>query len=247
MSERPISSDDPSDSARSDPSTDTTCDGTTSDDSTGDDSTGAGTTREPARAGDHYFTGRPASADERRRITVSLAGRDVEVEVAGGVFSPGGLDKGTAILLDEVPGPPTRGTFLDLGCGWGPIALTLGLLSPEADTWAVDVNERALDLARGNAARLGLDVRAALPSEVPADVTFDLIWSNPPIRIGKAALHDLLRAWLPRLAPGGTAYLVVSKNLGGDSLQRWITTDLGLPCIRHSSAKGFRVLAVSRS
>lgn len=199
-------------------------------------------TRDP----DHYFAAAPASADQRRPLRVSLAGRDVEVEVAGGVFSPGSLDKGTAVLLDEAPAPPEDGVFLDLGCGWGPIALTLGLLSPRAEVWAVDVNERALDLTRTNATSLALaGVRVARPDQVPPEVRFDLIWSNPPIRIGKAALHDLLRTWLPRLRPGGEAYLVVSKNLGGDSLQRWITAELGLPCTRYASAKGFRILAVS--
>ena len=195
---------------------------------------------------DHYFTAAPASAEQRRSLRVHLAARDVEVEVAGGVFSPGGLDKGTAILLDEVPQPPAEGTFLDLGCGWGPMALTMGLLSPDAEVWAVDVNERALDLTRANAARLGLDrIVAVQPDDVPDEATFDLIWSNPPIRIGKPALHELLRTWLPRLADGGTAYLVVSKNLGGDSLQRWIESDLGLRCTRYASSKGFRILAVT--
>ncbi|WP_392545192.1 class I SAM-dependent methyltransferase [Oryzobacter telluris] len=195
---------------------------------------------------DHYFTASPASADERRRVRVRLAGREVEVEVAGGIFSPGGLDKGTAVLFDEAPAPPTSGTFLDLGCGWGPLALTLGLQAPGATVWAVDVNERALDLTRRNAESLGLSgVHAGVAADVPADARFDLIWSNPPIRVGKAVLHELLRTWLPRLAPGGVAYLVVQKNLGSDSLQTWITTELGLPCARHASAKGFRVLRVS--
>ena len=194
---------------------------------------------------DHYFTASPASADERRDLRVRLAGRDVDVEVAGGVFSPGGLDKGTAVLLEEAPAPPASGTFLDLGCGWGPVALTLGLLSPAATVWAVDVNERALDLTRRNAGALDLPgVRAATADEVPGDVRFDLVWSNPPIRVGKAALHDLLRTWLPRLAPGGEAYLVVQRNLGSDSLQRWVVDELAMPCERHTSSKGFRVLRV---
>ena len=112
-----------------------------------------------------------------------------------------------AVLLAQVPAPPPAGTFLDLGCGWGPIALTLGRTAPEATVWAVDVNERALDLLRRNAARLGLDnVRVARPDAVPPTERFDLIWSNPPIRIGKAALHELLRAWLPRLASGCCAW-----------------------------------------
>ncbi|WP_377643363.1 class I SAM-dependent methyltransferase [Oryzobacter terrae] len=195
---------------------------------------------------DHYFTASPASADERRPLRVRLAGRAVEVEVAGGVFSPGGLDKGTAVLLDEAPAPPPSGTFLDLGCGWGPVAIALALRSPAATVWAVDVNERALDLARRNALALDLPgVRPVTAQEVPQDVRFDLVWSNPPIRVGKAALHELLRTWLPRLAPGGEAYLVVQRNLGSDSLQRWITTELSMACERHTSSKGFRVLRVS--
>ena len=194
---------------------------------------------------DHYFTAAPASADERRRTTVRLAGREVEAEVAPGIFSPGGLDKGTAVLLDEAPEPPATGTFLDLGCGWGPIALSLALRSPAATVWALDVNERALDLTRRTAAALGLDgVRASTADGIPDDVRFDLIWSNPPIRVGKAVLHELLRTWLPRLAPTGVAHLVVQRNLGSDSLQRWIETDLGMPCTRLTSSKGFRVLEV---
>ncbi len=195
---------------------------------------------------DHYFTATPASPDERRELPVTLAGRRLSVEVAPGIFSPGGVDKGTAVLFEEVPNPPPSGRFLDIGCGWGPIALTLGLLSEHADIVGVDVNERSVDLTNRNAASLGLShVRAVTPDAVPDDAAYDLIWSNPPIRIGKPALHDLLRLWLPRLAPGGMAYLVVQRNLGSDSLQRWIEADLGMPCARHASNKGFRVLRVA--
>jgi 16S rRNA G1207 methylase RsmC len=196
-------------------------------------------------SGDHYFSGSPASAAGRHTVTVELAGSRRTVQVAAGVFSPERVDIGTAVLLAHAPDPPDRGALLDLGCGWGPIALTLGLLSPDADVYAVDVNERALDLLADNAASLGLQrVSACLPTQVPAEVRFATIWSNPPIRIGKAALHDLLRTWLPRLQPGGTAYLVVSKHLGADSLARWVEGDLGMPCTRLASSRGFRVLAV---
>ncbi len=193
---------------------------------------------------DHYFTAEPASDGELRARTVELTGRMVEVLTAGGIFSPDGLDKGTAVLLRSVPAPPAQGMFLDLGCGWGPLALTLGLESPEARVYAVDVNRRAVDLARRNAERLGCSgVIACEPSEVPEDVRFDLIWSNPPIRIGKTALHELLGRWLALLAPGGTAYLVVSRNLGSDSLQSWLAATFpDLTVSRAASAKGFRVL-----
>jgi 16S rRNA G1207 methylase RsmC len=200
---------------------------------------------------DHYFTARPASSDERRTLTVRLAGREVDVETAGGVFSPGRVDLGTQVLLRTVPELPADATdVLDLGCGWGPVALTMALERPATRTWAVDVNERSLDLVRRNAARLGLaHVDTRLPDDVPSDVRFDAIWSNPPIRVGKEALHELLTRWLPRLRPGGDAWLVVQRNLGADSLQAWLTDWLaehqaGAAIERAASAKGFRVLRV---
>ncbi|WP_270887675.1 class I SAM-dependent methyltransferase [Pedococcus sp. 5OH_020] len=198
---------------------------------------------------EHYFTAQPATPGQVRPLRVRLADRDVTVETAAGVFSPDALDKGTAVLLRTAPPPSTSGRLLDLGCGWGPIALTLGLLAPEALVYAVDVNERSVDLVRRNAATLRLDgVRAVLPHQVPTDLEFDAIWSNPPIRVGKAVLHDLMLSWLPRLAVGGAAYLVVQKNLGSDSLQRWLTSNLPqrYAVRRYASDKGFRVLEVRR-
>lgn len=182
-------------------------------------------------------------------IEVELAGRRLGVRTDAGVFSPQHVDTGTAVLLDRVPAPPPAGDVLDLGCGWGPLALTLALLSPGARVWAVDVNARALELVRENAAGLGLpNVTAAQPDEVPPDLAFETIWSNPPIRIGKEALHALLLRWLPRLRAGGDAWLVVQRNLGSDSLQRWLQDALGdaFETTREASSKGFRVLRVSR-
>ncbi|NJC21970.1 16S rRNA G1207 methylase RsmC [Arthrobacter pigmenti] len=196
----------------------------------------------------HYFSATPAGPDQRRALRVVLDGRLRELVTAGGIFSPDGVDKGTSILLAEVP-PPEGQTLLDIGCGWGPLALTMALQEPKARVVAVDVNERALGLVRENASRLGLDnLSAAAPDAVAADLTFDTIWSNPPIRIGKEALHALLLTWLPRLAPGGTAWLVVQKNLGADSLQRWLVAefDEGYEVDRAATAKSFRILRVTR-
>lgn len=182
-------------------------------------------------------------------LEVTLAGRDVEVVTADGVFSGGQLDLGTRVLFRETPDPPETGDLLDLGCGWGPIALTMALLSPRATVWAVDVNERALELTRENAARLRLrGVRAVPPDQVPGDVRFAAIWSNPPIRVGKAELHALLLRWLPRLTPEGVAHLVVQRNLGADSLHTWLTGALGaeFSVTRAGSAKGYRVLRIAR-
>jgi 16S rRNA G1207 methylase RsmC len=203
---------------------------------------------------DHYFTAEPASASERRQVRVFLAGREVIVETAPGIFCPDRVDIGTTVLLDEAPAPPPIGNLLDIGSGWGPIALALGLLSPDANIWAVDVNQRALGLARDNAKRLGVkSFQALTPDEVPADIRFSAIWSNPPIRVGKTALHEMLLMWLPRLEAGGTAYLVVQKNLGADSLQRWLATELeamepgAFSVGRYATARGFRVISAHRT
>jgi 16S rRNA (guanine1207-N2)-methyltransferase len=194
---------------------------------------------------DHYFSGRPRSPEVRQSVTLSVWGLTLEVQTATGVFSAGRLDIGTSVLFRQTS-PPTRpGRYLDLGCGYGAIACALAVSVAGAEVWAVDVNERALDLTRDNALSCAVSERVvtALPDDVPPGVGFDEIWSNPPIRVGKAALHDLLLRWLPRLAPHGRAVLVVGRHLGADSLQRWLH-DNGWRCDRIASAKGFRVLEV---
>ncbi len=200
-------------------------------------------------ASEHYFSADPGSELRLRRITVRLGGQDREVTTSNGIFSPDHIDQGTEVLLRYAPTPPETGDLLDLGCGWGPIALTLALESPGATVWAVDVNDRALELVRRNAAELGLEnVRAVRPEELPDGIEFTTIWSNPPIRVGKAELHSMLQKWLPRLAPGADSYLVVQRNLGSDSLQRWMEAEFAerLVVAREAISKGFRVLKVSR-
>ena len=197
---------------------------------------------------EHYFTADPQAAFRRVPVTTNVWGHWLELTTGSGVFAQGRLDLGTGVLLREVPPPEQARSVLDLGCGYGVIGLAVAVAVPGCHVTAVDVNERALLLARENAERLGVADRftASRPDEVAADAVFDEIWSNPPIRIGKDALHALLLRWLPRLAPGGTATLVVGKNLGADSLARWLT-DEGYPTARLASAKGFRVLQSRRA
>ena len=195
---------------------------------------------------EHYFTAAPDVAFRRTPVRAQVWGHELALTSGSGVFAQGRLDIGTSVLFRETT-PPGPGTFLDLGCGYGVIGLALAVAVPGARVWAVDVNERAVLLANDNAAALGVADRytAVTPDAVPADVSFDEIWSNPPIRVGKQALHDLLLTWLPRLASGGRAVMVVGKNLGADSLQRWMG-DQGFPTERLASAKGFRVLETRR-
>ena len=192
-----------------------------------------------------YFSEQPSGTEVRRAISAQIWGRELTLITASGVFAADWLDRGTAVLLRTSPIPQGSPRILDLGCGYGPIALAIALHCPGAVIDAVDVNERALALCRENAEALGVADRVQVlrPEQVEPDVRYDEIWSNPPIRIGKQSLHELLLSWLARLAPDGVARLVVGKNLGSDTLQRWLI-EQGYSCERVASSKGFRVLVV---
>lgn len=210
----------------------------------------------------HYFDPDPNAASRPSTADLVLPDLHLRLRTDRGVFSPDKVDLGTRVLLETVPAPPPEGRLLDLGCGYGPIALTMASRAPRARVLGVDVNARAVGLAQSNAAEYGLDnVRfavvepegAAAPAQTGAPVPeqdlhgpFDAVWSNPPIRVGKNVLHALLRTWLGRLTPRGVAHLVVQRHLGADSLQRWLD-GAGLPAERVASRAGFRVLAVRRS
>lgn len=199
-------------------------------------------------AGDHYFTSSPGSASATKTVELALPeGALLRFATDRGTFSPDRIDAGTRVLLAEGPSTATTGTLVDLGCGYGPIAVSLARRArPDAEVWAIDVNERARALCEANAAANGVggQVRVAAPDDVPEGLVVDQLWSNPPIRIGKAALHELLATWLDRLRPGtGTAVLVVQKHLGADSLARWLT-ERGHRTTRLASRQAYRVLLV---
>lgn len=194
---------------------------------------------------DHYFSADPSVPFKRVPVRASIWGHELAMETGSGVFAQGRIDIGTSVLFRETQ-PPPKGEILDLGCGYGVIGLALAVSSPGVRVTGVDVNERAVLLANENAAALGVVDRftAYVADRAPA-ASYDQIWSNPPIRIGKEALHALLLRWLPTLHPDGRAVLVVGKNLGADSLQRWLG-EQGYPTTRLASAKGFRVLQSRR-
>jgi 16S rRNA (guanine1207-N2)-methyltransferase len=193
---------------------------------------------------EQYFTARPRAPHRPGLVRVVLPDVYLELATDAGVFSPGRLDPGTRLLLEQAPPPPPAGDVLDLGCGYGPIACVLATRSPGATVWAVDVNERALGLCARNAAAAGLaNVRCVPAGDPSVPPRLAGIWSNPPVRIGKAALQSLLSAWLGRLAPGARAYLVVGRNLGADSLHRWLA-EQGWPVTRQAARSGYRLLQV---
>ena len=197
----------------------------------------------------HYFASSPEGPLVTREITVNLNGNKTQVLTAGGIFSPEHIDQGTQVLLTHIEAANPTGTFLDIGCGWGPIALALALQSPKAKIYAIDVNERSLQLTKMNAEKLGIsNIIVCKPEDVPQEIMFDEIWSNPPIRVGKKVLHEILNVWIKKLVQGGTARLVVQKNLGSDSLHKWLMEEFSpeFDSTRIDSSKTFRVLKVSK-
>jgi len=198
----------------------------------------------------HYFSSAPTGDAERHRFTIPGPHGDLTIDGSAGVFSQHGLDKGTAVLLDtmrkhDFPHPSDGSSLCDIGCGSGVIAITLAAMFPQCTVYAVDVNERARALCADNARTNALtNVVVCAPDEIDEAIRFSLVWSNPPIRIGKDALHELLLFWLGRLTNDGLAHLVVNKNLGADSLQKWMESN-SYSVERLGSSKGFRVFEVS--
>jgi 16S rRNA (guanine1207-N2)-methyltransferase len=194
----------------------------------------------------HYWDRSPAPP-RLRLVPLDLPTGRVWLETDAGVFARLAIDPGTAILLDVAPPPPPQGDLLDLGCGYGPIAIHLATAAPDAVVWAVDVNPRALARATANAERLGLgNVRIAAPEQVPDDVQFAAIYSNPPVRIGRDRMRELVSRWIGRLQPNGAAYLVIQRHLGSDSFAAWLAGN-GWEVERLASKRGYRVLQLRRA
>ena len=165
---------------------------------------------------DHYYTELPNSAHDERQIALTALGRTLHFTTDAGVFSRDGLDKGTEILLGALP--EMSGRALDLGCGWGAVGVALGARYPELEIVMTDVNARAVELARRNAAANG--VRATVvqgDGYAAVEGAFDAIVTNPPIRAGKAVIYALFDSARARLVPGGALYIVIRKQQGAPS------------------------------
>lgn len=197
----------------------------------------------------HYFSELPEGEFKTKEITIELFDTKYKVVTAGNVFSPDHIDQGTSVLLKQIDEIEPNSTLLDIGCGWGPIALALALASPTSTVYAIDVNQRSLELTRINAEKLGIkNIITSTPEDLPKEIQFDGIWSNPPIRVGKVILHEIMHTWLPRLKSEAEALLVVQKNLGADSLQKWIQEEFKeFSTERIETSKGFRIISVIKN
>jgi 16S rRNA G1207 methylase RsmC len=197
----------------------------------------------------HYFSEQPQTDAKTHSVEFELEGTVFNLTAASGTFSSTRLDSGTRVLLKESALFPDSGTVLDIGCGWGPISLAVATLRPETEVFGLDVNSRSLELAQANAAALKLkNFKAVRAEQIPNELLFDGIWSNPPIRVGKAVLHQLMQTWIPRLKPGASAMLVVQKQLGAESFQKWLAeTFTEFDVAKQSIDKGYRVIRVTNS
>ena len=194
----------------------------------------------------HYFSAKPSVASAPKSVELALPDMKLTLATDRGVFSADRVDAGTKYLLLDGPMPVAPALVADVGCGYGPIAVTLAKRFPAATVWGVDVNERARNLCQANAVTAGCDnVEVYAPDEVPSGRLVDAVYANPPLRMGKDALHELLAEWLERLTPAGVLVQVVHRHLGADSLQRWLE-DSGWPTERLGSRAGYRLLRSGR-
>jgi len=194
-----------------------------------------------------YFDESPTVASEPKIVSFTFDNIAYEFLTDRGVFSYEKVDKATRVLLDVLSekyyGPKPE-LIVDVGCGYGPIACVVADRFPEAKIIGVETNERARVLAEKNCRKNigGERIRILSPAEVDDTIMVDMIVSNPPIRVGKEAMYELLRGWSTRLNPGGQMWLVIAKNLGSDSAAAYIEHELKMKVTRVSSKKGFRVL-----
>ncbi len=194
-----------------------------------------------------YFDESPDVPSDPKTVLFTFKEIDYVFETDRGVFSFERIDKATRILLD-VLSEKYYGSqpelIIDVGCGYGPITCVVADQFPQAQIIGVETNQRARDLAIKNCRKnIGGDrIRIMSPAEVDDTIMVDLIISNPPIRIGKDALYELLRGWSTRLNADGQMWLVIAKNLGSDSTAAYLESECGLKVHRVASKKGFRVL-----
>ncbi len=168
---------------------------------------------------DHYFTAQPAAKSQPEQFTISVRGVELTLTSDRGVFSHGQLDDGTLRLLKKME-LPEAGDFLDLGCGYGVIGLVAAELRPEARVTLVDINERATKLAADNAQANVISNVEVLTGDAPqvlGERHFDVVLCNPPIRVGKQKLYELIGDAAERLHPGGVLWMVIHTRQGAKS------------------------------
>ena len=174
---------------------------------------------------DQYYTREPESESRPAACAFTYRGRELHFMTDAGVFSRGELDTGTRLLLEALPAQLT-GEILDLGCGWGPIGISIGAAMPETRVTMADVNLRALSWSRENAKRNGVQAEVLESDGFSAmgDRSFDAVVTNPPIRAGKQVIYQMFADARAHLKPAGSLFLVIRKQQGAESCIRYLKT-----------------------
>ena len=190
---------------------------------------------------EHYYTQNPGAAHDEKQVLFEVLDLQLKCTTDAGVFSRDGLDMGTRILLEALP--PLHGRVLDLGCGWGPVGTALGRKYPDIEIVMTDVNDRAVQLARRNLAANGVKNAAVVQGDAYENVQgcFDAIVLNPPIRAGKAVIYAMFEAAKAHLAEDGALYIVIRKQQGAESAQKYLEGLYG-SVDRLAREKGYWVL-----
>ncbi|MFB9329531.1 class I SAM-dependent methyltransferase [Paenibacillus aurantiacus] len=192
---------------------------------------------------DHYYEKTPTAQHDRQMHETVLRGFKFRFMTDAGVFSKTGIDYGSRVLIDNVD-VPSNAEVLDVGCGYGPIGLTLARLAVEGHVTMVDINERAVELARENAKLNQISNATILQSDLFEAVgarQFDILVTNPPIRAGKAVVHRILEEGASLLKPGGSMWVVIQKKQGAPSAEAKLAAVFG-NVEEVTKDKGFRIL-----
>lgn len=167
----------------------------------------------------HYYSQQPEVRHARRTIDTVLRGKKFRFTSDAGVFSKGDIDYGSRVLIETMV-IPSNASVLDVGCGYGPIGISAAYLAPEGHVTMVDINSRAVELARENAGQNGIRNVTVMESDVLGalnDQKFDVILTNPPIRAGKAVVHQIFEEAFDHLNEGGVLWIVIQKKQGAPS------------------------------
>ncbi|MER3502101.1 MAG: hypothetical protein IMHGJWDQ_000352 [Candidatus Fervidibacter sp.] len=194
---------------------------------------------------EHYFSEKPKTPRKVKRIRAVLRGREFIFETDRSVFAKDYVDLGTKRLIEKVE-LPEKGEVLDWGCGYGAIGIVIAAIHPQLRVWMVDINERAVALARRNAKLNRVKNVVILKSDgfasLPSDLRFDLILTNPPIHAGKRVLTQLIRDAYHWLKVGGSFWFVARTQHGAKTLQRLTEEVFGnAECVDIHG--GYRVIA----
>lgn len=168
---------------------------------------------------DHYFTNQPNSKTDKKVFSFTLRGNALKFQSDAGVFSRNEVDFGSRVLIETFTFPGVEGTILDVGCGYGPIGLSIAKEDPNRLVEMVDVNLRAIELAKENAKANNIENVKIYESSIYENVTgeYAAILTNPPIRAGKTVVHTILKEAHEKLLPGGELWVVIQKKQGAPS------------------------------